>query len=555
MPNAKVNRPARESTYFAFCIWNFSLRLARGAIIGTLRRFRNAAAEPRADVYNSRMVASTGHVRRAAMLVLGIALAAASSSGLPASEPAGAWAAKAPAPSKRTEVVAAAVGGKIYVVGGFGEPKLRTLKDLTISDAVEEYDPASDRWTVKAPLPIGLHHAGAAAVGDRLYVIGGFTQSFLSVWSPVSHVYAYDPAADAWTERAPMPTARGALAVAESGGKLFAIGGYDGRGNSGAVEVYDPAANTWRSLAPLPTPRDHLAAAAVGSKIFAIAGRLDRDYGRNLSVTESYDPATNQWTRVADLPTPRSGITAGVIHGVIYVLGGEAPEGTFRTNEAYLPEKNRWETQPPMPTARHGLGSAVVSGRLYVLSGGPTPGGSFSNVNEVFSPGGVRPAAFQSSDQAHPPARASRQQVRTIMALLATFDDAGTLPPESSPEANDLIKALIQLQAALMKSAHPAVRQLLTDSLTAKWGEAAGPRIAAFRAEGWTSDSLEAVLEYLREQPVRDRTHLAEGLQPYNIGRQDLDRLASAFRDARDRLAAKGQDLHAVYAAKRREMF
>ena len=43
----------------------------------------------------------------------------------------------------------------------------------------------------------------------------------------------------------------------------------------------------------------------------------------------------------------------------------------------------------PMPTARHGLGSAVVNGRLYAISGGPTPGGSFSQVNEVFTPPAV----------------------------------------------------------------------------------------------------------------------------------------------------------------------
>ncbi len=466
----------------------------------------------------------------------------------------GTWTAKAPAPTKRTEVVAAAVGGKIYVIGGFSEPTLRNLKDLTISDAVEEYDPSADRWTVKSPLPVGLHHAGAAAVGDRLYVIGGFTQSFFSVWQPVAGVYAYDSAANSWTERAPMPTGRGALAVAELDGKLYAIGGYDGKGNSAAVEVYDPASNTWRTLAPLPTPRDHLAVAAVGQRIYAIAGRLNRDYGRNLSVTEAYDPAANRWTRVADLPTPRSGITAGVIHGTIYVLGGEAPEGTFRTNEAYLPDLDRWQTMSPMPTGRHGLGSAVVNGLLYVLSGGPTPGGSFSNANEVFAPGGMKPTVPQSSGQTGTPTRASRQQVRTIMALLAAFDDAGSLPPESTPEADRLIKTLIQSQAALTKSQHPAVQQLLTDALTAKWGKTAVSRIAAFRADGWDSDSLEAVLEYLEGRPVWDQINLEEGLRPYNIGRQDIDLLARTFRTARDRLAAKGQDLHAVYAAKRREM-
>ena len=62
----------------------------------------------------------------------------------------GTWKAVAPAPTKRTEVVAAALGGKIYVIGGFHEPGLINLTTLTISDTVEEYDPSTDRWATKA---------------------------------------------------------------------------------------------------------------------------------------------------------------------------------------------------------------------------------------------------------------------------------------------------------------------------------------------------------------------------------------------------------------------
>jgi N-acetylneuraminic acid mutarotase len=103
-----------------------------------------------------------------------------------------------------------------------------------------------------------------------------------------------------------------------------------------------------------------------------------------------YDPATGQWSRQADLPTARSGITASVLGGRIFVFGGEAPAGTFRENEAYDPASNSWEQNAPMPTARHGLGSAVVAGKIYVVSGGPTPGGSFSDANEVFTPAASR---------------------------------------------------------------------------------------------------------------------------------------------------------------------
>jgi N-acetylneuraminic acid mutarotase len=79
-------------------------------------------------------------------------------------------------------------------------------------------------------------------------------------------------------------------------------------------------------------------------------------------------------------------MTAAVVEGKIYVFGGEGAAGTFNENEAYDPARDIWQRLTPMPTARHGLGSAVVQGRIYVISGGPTPGGSFSDVNEVFTP-------------------------------------------------------------------------------------------------------------------------------------------------------------------------
>ena len=303
----------------------------------------------------------------------------------------GAWRTAASAPMKRTEVAVATAGGKIYVVGGFEEPSLGNVLNFAITSAVEEYDPATDKWTAKAPMPVGLHHVGIGVAGGRLYVVGGYKQSGLSVWGPVATVYMYDPANDAWSERAPMPTARGALSVAVHEGKLYAIGGYEGRANSAAVEVYDPVQNTWTSRAPLPTPRDHLAAAAAGGKVYAVGGRLKGDYHRNLAVTEVYDPNKDRWSKAADLPTARSGITAAEASGRLYVFGGEGADGTFSENEAYDPSRDAWQTMVPMLTARHGLGSAVVDGHIHVISGGPTPGGSFSNVNEVFSPPGRIP--------------------------------------------------------------------------------------------------------------------------------------------------------------------
>ena len=86
------------------------------------------------------------------------------------------------------------------------------------------------------------------------------------------------------------------------------------------------------------------------------------------------------------MPSPRSGTAAAALGGKIFVFGGEAPSGTFNQTESYDPGTDSWSAWKPMPTGRHGLGAAVVGQKIYVISGGPTPGGSYSSANEVFTP-------------------------------------------------------------------------------------------------------------------------------------------------------------------------
>lgn len=304
---------------------------------------------------------------------------------------AGRWETLAPASIKRTEVAAAAIGGKIYLVGGLREPTwieallnpLFHRSSWISTDVVEEYDTTLDRWRLRAPLPIPVHHTSVASAANRLYVVGGLIQS---PSGPSARVFAYDPTTNSWSERTPMPTPRGALGLAEYNGKLFAVGGIDTNGNSAAVEMYDPVTDTWMPRAALPTPRDHLAVATSNQRIYAIGGRVGGDFTRNLTSVEAYDPIADHWERVADLPSPRSGIAAGIIDDTIYVVGGESSQTTFDLNYAYFPVTNHWERRAPLPTSRHGLGMVSVGGRLYVLSGGPSPGLAYSSVNEVFIP-------------------------------------------------------------------------------------------------------------------------------------------------------------------------
>ncbi len=281
----------------------------------------------------------------------------------------GLWSRLSRVSTARSEVAVAALDGKVYVMGGQG----------SAATANEEYDPTTDTWRQRAPIPQGVDHAAAVALEGRIYLIGGFRGNF----QPINTTWAYDPASDSWERKADLPTLRGALGAVAVGGSIYAIGGRGTQGDVGTVEVYDPAADSWSAAPDMPTPRDHVAIALVDGKIYVIGGRLTT-FARNLGTSEAFDPATGAWTRRAPLPTARSGIAAGVVDGKIYVFGGEATQGTFDENESYDPVTDTWKAMPPMPTARHGLGAAAIGQRIYTLAGGPTPGGSRSDRNEVF---------------------------------------------------------------------------------------------------------------------------------------------------------------------------
>ena len=283
------------------------------------------------------------------------------------------WETAAPMKKARSEIGAAEVGGKIYVVGGldgFG----RTL------DTVEVYDIEKDSWSEAARLPQALHHPAAATDGKKVYVVGGFIGI---AFRPVDTVYVYEPETDSWSEAGRLNDFRGAGAAVFVDGKLHAAGGVTPSGVSGAFEWYDGEGRVWNGLKDLPTPREHLAAVGLDEKFYAVGGRK-RWVDQNLAALEAFDVSAPGWKSLPPMPTKRGGIAAAPYGGKIYVFGGEGRDGTFPQVEAYDPEAAKWELLPqPLPTPRHGLAAVPYQNRIYVLGGGKRPGFSVSDANEV----------------------------------------------------------------------------------------------------------------------------------------------------------------------------
>ena len=81
---------------------------------------------------------------------------------------------------ERSEVGAARIGDRIYVVGGFRAPNADT------TGVLESYDISTDTWNQLRPLPIGLNHAAVTAAAAECMKTGVFVGPSSGIRWPVA---------------------------------------------------------------------------------------------------------------------------------------------------------------------------------------------------------------------------------------------------------------------------------------------------------------------------------------------------------------------------------
>ena len=292
----------------------------------------------------------------------------------------GQWGQRAGLLVANSEFALAEANGRIYVMGGY--PASRQT-----SRTVQIYDIASDRWQLGPDLPQPNNHGMAAAVNGKVYLIGGQFTDDQQGATAVNLVHELDPATGAWVAKAQMPTARsGGVAVVHDG-RIYVAGGRVPRGNDFAV--YDPAADRWEVLPNLPSQRNHITGGAINGRVHIVGGRL----GNGLSplksdANEVFDPRTGAWTTAAPMLSGRSGMNGVVALGCFHVWGGEAPTGMTPQHEYYDPRTDKWSSLADMPIPIHGVvGSAFVDGLIWATGGGIAVGGaSGSLLNQIYRP-------------------------------------------------------------------------------------------------------------------------------------------------------------------------
>jgi hypothetical protein len=149
------------------------------------------------------------------------------------------WVQKRDLPEARIFEIATSIGGKILAVtsGEDGKPGTQVF----------EYDAASDIWTKRNHANLIRHSFGAGVSGGKIFIWGGIAGGKLTATTEM-----YNPRTDTWITRAPMPEPRMFAKGAEVAGKLYAVGGIrpPGRNQVPSLYEYDPIQMYGRSGPP-----------------------------------------------------------------------------------------------------------------------------------------------------------------------------------------------------------------------------------------------------------------------------------------------------------------
>ncbi|QKV96048.1 kelch repeat-containing protein [Streptomyces sp. NA02950] len=309
------------------------------------------------------------------------------------------WRPLAPiASGPRQEHSVAAVGDKVYVIGGIVPD---SSGGFTTTGRMEVYDTRRGTWSDAAPLPVAMNHPNVAAVGGRIYVLGGLSGG--ASWQALGDSFVYDPHADRWRRLPSMPAGieRGSAAMGVHGSRIYLAGGMRTLTPSpgglqdtvDTVSSYDVVTGRWRTLPSLPQARDHVGGAVVGATFYVIGGR-DRGQVNVRDTVYAYDLRSRRWSQRAPMPTARGGIATAIVGTKIYTFGGEGkhdgsgPDAVFDQTEAYDTRHDRWQRLAPMPVPRHGTAAVAVGGTIYIPGGGTAGGGRPVDVNDAYRPAG-----------------------------------------------------------------------------------------------------------------------------------------------------------------------
>ena len=236
------------------------------------------------------------------------------------------WTTAKAMPTPTFDGVAAAVGAKIYIIGGVRED---SSSNRRLHTAVQIYDTETNQWSFGSAAPLATAGSSGVAAGSDIYLIGGRTGND----TPTNRVFVYKTRFNAWVEGPPLPRPVVDAAAAQTDGRIFVAGGrlsVAGPNDPFNMQIFEVEPSLWREGHAPPISTATNGAAALNGKFFLSGGRLqsfpDEFPGTPTGAFQFYDPASG-WVPCASYP--------------LFTAGNILNEASGRAGTVYLSPGSR----------------------------------------------------------------------------------------------------------------------------------------------------------------------------------------------------------------------
>ncbi|MDD3472495.1 MAG: LuxR C-terminal-related transcriptional regulator [Syntrophaceae bacterium] len=267
------------------------------------------------------------------------------------------WTQAVAMPLPRARMAVTTYQNSIYVIGGVTTEGVTSL--------VQKFDKTSNQWIDLTEKPTSVSDVQAAVVGGKIFVVGGILEGGLLT----NALEVYDPEVDAWDTRSPAPFPLSNYGMADLEGRIYLFGGWDGTEDLTSILMYDPSTDKWEVGTDLPTGRANSAVVPSEDGMFVIGGDSK---GSPVMVDEVYQPSREgsiPWSSQIDLPEHFELLGAQNVMGTVFIFGRNLNGGYTLLN--YTPQNNVWnefrETSPIEVQQKPCL--AVLGGEVYFIGG------------------------------------------------------------------------------------------------------------------------------------------------------------------------------------------
>lgn len=290
------------------------------------------------------------------------------------------WTHMAPMSQARAGLGVVAVNGKIYAIGGTtasGQWKPDMFSGGFVATN-EEYDPSTNTWATKASMPTARDYFAIAAVGDKIYCIGGAKGHYRDVklnqgsYIETNVTEVYDTKTNSWATKASIPSTVINMLANVVDGKIYVMHGY-------YTYVYDPVDDSWANKTKIPASLDSWysnppVSFVVDKKIYVTGVFQTKPLYEEKQRVFIYDTESDSWSETGSWSTRIGAAGCGLTTGVkappkAYIFGRTGPFPSVPITQVYDFGAESWSTANTMYSVRRDFGVAVVDDVIYVIGG------------------------------------------------------------------------------------------------------------------------------------------------------------------------------------------